>query len=180
MSIRRQIRVLIIALTLLCQLSGIRQGVAQDTYYQSQSLFIYKFTKYIIWPKNMTSGNFVICVYGNSPVVKELETMAALKKAGKGQNIVIVQVQTLDNLPKAHILYIPSSKSRELADIMEKTKKAGVLIIAEREGLAKKGAVINFMTTEDELLKFEINVARLKEQLLDIMPELLKLGYKVG
>jgi len=54
---------------------------SQDLDYRAQSLYIYKFTKYIYWPEEKTRGDFFIGVYGNSPIFKELNLMASLKKS---------------------------------------------------------------------------------------------------
>ena len=54
------------------------------------------------------------------------------------------------------------------------------LLIAEREGLAKKGAGINFVTMEDETLKFEVNKKVIEAHNLKIPKMLFSLGLVVG
>jgi hypothetical protein len=152
----------------------------QDIDYKAQSLFIYKFTKYITWPQAYTRNDFVIGVYGNSPIYNELEVMASLKKAAEGQRIVIKKINSVDEIDNMHILYVASSKSRELKSILEKTGKKPTLVVTERDGLAKKGASINFLTTENNTLKFEVNRAELQSRSLSISEELLKIGFVVG
>lgn len=154
---------------------------AQQTDYKSYTLFVYNFIKYIEWPKAQKGGDFIIIVLGNSPVVNELKNLAATKKA-HGQNIVVKQISTLDEIGNCQLLYIASSKSSSLKDIVEKTKNNSTLLIAEREGLAKKGAAINFVTLEDEgdLLKFEVNKKNIESRNLKIPGALMKLGFEVG
>ena len=53
------------------------QATAQVNY-KIHSLFMYKFTQYIEWPS--TSGDFVIGVVGSSPIIAELEAIAATKR----------------------------------------------------------------------------------------------------
>lgn len=153
---------------------------AQDIDYQSQSLFIYKFAKYISWPESSVQGDFVIGVYGNSPVLGELEKMASLKKAGGGQRIVVRQVNSTEEIGRVHLLYVAASKSRELKDIAARVNSKPTLVVAEREGLARKGACINFIILENNTLRFEINRNELKNHGLRIPPELLKIGFAVG
>jgi hypothetical protein len=155
-------------------------AVAQDIDYKTQSLFIYKFTKYITWPPALSRDDFVIGVYGNSPISEELQVMASLKKAGEGQRIVIKRINSVDEIENLHILYVASSKSRELRSILDKIGKKPTLVVAERDGLAKKGASINFLIMENNTLKFEVNRTELQSRGLSISDELLKVGFIVG
>jgi hypothetical protein len=152
---------------------------AQDLDYRAQSLYIYKFTKFIYWPAERTTGDFVIGVFGNSPILEELRLMASIKKAGEDQNIVVEEIDPDGPLSAYHIIYVPSSKSRQLREIADKVGTEPVLIVAEREGMALRGATISFMIDNYEILKFEVNTGRLEEQKLDISDELIKLGYKL-
>lgn len=153
---------------------------SQSINYRSQSLFIYKFTKYIYWPKESIKEDFVIGVYGNSPIFNELLTMATIKKAGKGQKIVVKKIRSVSQIKNMHLVYVTSSKSREIREVSEKVKGKPTLLVAERGGLAKKGACINFMIMENNVLRFEVNKSELKKHQLNMAEELLKLGFVVG
>ena len=159
-------------------MSGIAQ--AQGIDYRTQSLFIYNFSKYITWPDSARTGDFVIGVYGNSPLLKELEVMAALKKAGGGRNIVVRPVDRLDQLGDVRLLYLTAAKSRELRDVLGAVGSRPILILAERGGMAQKGADLNFIITENATLKFEVNTQALKSHHLEIAPELLRIGFVVN
>jgi hypothetical protein len=152
---------------------------AQEVDYRAQSLYIYKFTKFIYWPESRKTGDFVIGVYGNSPIIAELQLMASLKKAAEDQDIVVKEIPPEDDLSGYHIIYVPSSKSRQIAAIASQVGNLPVLIVSEREGMAGRGATISFLIDDYEILKFEVNVGRLKEQKLSISDELVKLGYKL-
>ncbi|MBN1339932.1 MAG: YfiR family protein [Bacteroidales bacterium] len=152
---------------------------SQEIDYRAQSLFIYKFTKYVSWPESKKKGDFMIGVYGNSPVFEELETMAALKKGGNDQDIKVIQIADLEGLDKLHILYIASSKSRDISAVAEKLDGRPTLVVAERSGMARKGATISFLIMDNGTLKFEINMSRLKGHKLEISQELLHLGFEI-
>ncbi len=177
--IKRYIEYLLTVMFFMICMLSINKSYSQDVNYRSQSLFIYKFTKHIFWPENYTQNNFVIGVYGNSPIVNELNTMASLKKAAKGQKIIIKKIKSLEDISKLHMIYIVSSKSRDLMKIVEKIGSKPTLIIAERGGMARKGACINFMVMENDVLKIEINKSQLSKQKLRISQSLLKLGFVV-
>ncbi|MCB2220424.1 MAG: YfiR family protein [Bacteroidetes bacterium] len=153
--------------------------MAQDVDYRAQSLYIYKFSKYVFWPEETLQGEFKIGVYGNSPILEELQLMASLKKGANDLSIRVTEITEEDDLTDYHIIYIPSSKSRQIRDLTEKVGTSPVLLVAEREGLATKGATINFLITENMVLKFEVNMSKMADQNLKISPELLKLGYEI-
>ncbi|MCF8297366.1 MAG: YfiR family protein [Saprospiraceae bacterium] len=171
---------IIIILMVMGFVFSFQKAHSQTINYKSQSLFIYKFTKYIYWPEDKTKGDFIIGVYGNSPIYEELLTMASLKKAGKGQNIIIRKINSIENMKGLHMIYITSSKSREIKKIVAKFGDYPTLIVAERGGLARKGASINFMIMENDVLKFEYNANQMKKLNLRISKDLSKLGFKVG
>ena len=128
--------IIIILVVIVSVFSG-KIAQSQTINYKSQSLFIYKFTKFIIWPEIQTKGDFIIGVYGNSPIFEELITMASLKKAGNGQKIVVRKINSIDEMKGLHMIYIASSKSREIKNIVLKFGDYPTLIVAERGGLAK-------------------------------------------
>lgn len=150
---------------------------AQEIDSRAYTLFLYNFMKYVEWPTS--DGDFIIGVLGESPVKTELQTLAKTKKA-KGRPIVVINVASLNDAVLCNMIYIPSSKSAELKPMIEKVKGKSILIVAEREGLAKKGAGISFFIDDDDALKFDINKSAIDSQSLKIAQMLLQLGILVG
>lgn len=168
------IYILIIPFLLSAQISK-----AQSVNYKAQSLLLYIFSKNISWPSN-SSSEFVIAVYGNSPVYKELQVMARIKKANNGKRFKIINISNVNQITDdISILYISSSKSRDLKKITAKVGRHSTLVVAERDGLARKGAGINFIIMENNALKYEINKTQLTSQKLKPTNTLLKQGYVV-
>ena len=162
----------------LCLLLGSSQKAhSQDIDSKAYTLFLYNFMKYIEWPN--TEGNFVIGVAGESPVKKELQELAKTKKA-KGRQIIVIDVKTPADALLCNMIYIPAQKSSDLKQLLEKVKDKSVLIVAEREGMAKKGAGISFVIDDDDALKFDVNKSALDSHSLKIASMLIKLGFIVG
>ncbi len=153
-----------------------QRAAAQDVDYKAYSLFVYNFMKYIEWPE--IQGDFVLGVIGDSPVVKELEALAKTKKA-KGHTIIIKHITVPDEAGNCQLVYVCSSKSSLLKQVNDKVKGRSVLVVAEREGLAKKGAALSFITLDDDVLKFEINKTVLDQNKLKIPSVLSNLGLPV-
>jgi hypothetical protein len=153
------------------------QAFSQDVDYKSYTLFLYNFMKYIEWPDK--SGDFVIGVVGDSKVTTELMFLAEKKKVG-ARNIVVKTISTADDVLLCNMIYVPSAKTSMLKPIMEKIKGKPILVVGEREGLARKGAGISFMVDDDDVLKFDINKSVLDSQSLKIANLLMQLGIIVG
>ncbi len=159
---------------------SIDQCKAQDVNYKAYSIYVYNFVKYIEWPEtNKTNTSFSIGVIGDSPVYAELLQLAASKKAN-GQTIIIKKFASVEDADYCEILYISASKSGSLKRALEKTNNIPTLVVAEREGLAKKGAGINFVTLDDDVLKFEMNKKVIEDHSLKIPKILITLGLMVG
>lgn len=161
---------------------------AQGISYRAQSLYLYKFTRYVTWPQPvMEKDTLFIGVYGRSPIESELRLMASLKRAAGNRPIAIrpiggpseLQAMLESKSFALQILYVTSSKSRQLSSILDALGEKPVLVVAERGGLARKGASINFMVTEDDILRFEYNPNRLSRLELNVQPDLLRLGFPV-
>jgi hypothetical protein len=153
------------------------RALAQDDDYKAYTLFLYNFMKYIEWPD--PEGDFVIGVVGESPIKKELTTLSETKKA-KGRKIVVKVISTPDDALGCSMVYIPSAKSSMLKLIYEKTKSKPILIVGEREGLAKKGAAISFVVDDDDALKFDLNKSFMESHSLKVANLLMQLAILVG
>jgi hypothetical protein len=149
--------------------------MAQDEMFKS--LFIYNFTKNIEWPTEYTTGDFIITVVGNSPIVPELEKIAKLKKVGS-QPIVIQKVNEESEIGKCHLIYITPSKSNLLAGILTKTTGKPVVVIGDNAGMAGQGAGFNFIKVDGKQ-KFEISIVNLEKNKLQVNSYLATLGIVV-
>lgn len=134
--------------------------------------------KYIEWPEAQNKGEFVVGILGDSPIMKELQALSASKKI-KGRTIVIKKFTDPASISGCHLIYVASSKSSLMKALKEQMKSKPVLIVGEREGTAKKGAALSFVTLEDDGLKFDINKKEIEEHQLKIASALISLGILI-
>jgi len=147
---------------------------AQSVDYKAQVLFMYNFIKYTNWPSQ--ADNFRVMVYGNSPMSSELKKLAAVKKTPNGKSIVVTEVTDANDLTDCEMLYVADVKSKDLEEILSWAKDKPVLIIAQRDGLVKKGACINFFIQDDDRLGFTVSMKNLEARRLKIGSELMGLA----
>lgn len=163
---------LLLVATFICMNSVV---MAQD--YKYHPSYIYNFTKYIQWPANYQSGDFVIGVLGNSGIIAELEKMAATKSVGS-QNFVIKKYSNISEVEKCQMLFIPSNKSKELASALEKLSGQSTLVLTEKPGLGVEGSGINFIL-DNGRWKFELNEAAAAKNKLKVSSELTRFAILI-
>ncbi len=164
-----------ILLSLFLLLCSVVQVNAQVNY-KIHSLFIYKFTQYIEWPSK--SGDFVIGVVGNSPIISELEAIAATKKVDT-RNIVVKKMAASADFGECQMVFVSEGQSATIGTIAGKLQGKPVLLVSESPGAAKKGSGINFVIVDDKM-KFELNKAAVEKQGLKVSGDLTKLAIVVG
>lgn len=150
---------LLLSLVLVLTANAFGQGQAfEQVAAKTKVIYIVNFIKYIEWPPDYRSGDFVIGVLNANPaMLQELNKMAATKTAGS-QKFVIKNFKTVEEIDKCNILYIPESSNNLLAEATKKLHGKSTLLITETEGDAKKGAAINFIA-KDNKQAFELNKA---------------------
>lgn len=145
-----------------------------STNYTLYSNIIYRLTKYVDWPGDKKTGEFIIGIVGESPLYDELKKITADKWVGN-QKIVVKKFSSSTASFNCQILFVSEDKSSSMKKIASITGRSSTLLVSESDGLARKGSCINFIIV-DERLKLEINKANIDERHLDIASELLSLG----
>lgn len=140
-----------------------------------KALFMYNFTKDIEWPN--TNGDFKITVFGNSPIVEELEKIASKKNVGN-QPIIVKKVNNVNEIGNPNIVYIVPSKSNQLNEVVSAVGNKPVLVISDKPGLAKQGSGINYVKIDGKQ-KFEINPGNISASGLKVNSFLLSLGIVI-
>jgi hypothetical protein len=129
----------------------------------------------IDWPED-DSKSFIIGVYGNSTVYKELTKKYASKSIGN-QLIEIKKLSDTPSVGKIHLLYITKDRDGDLPEIIKNINKDPVLVITESPGALSQGSIINFIII-DGGLKFELNTDKANDHSLIIGSRLKDLAYK--
>ncbi|HXB13250.1 MAG TPA: YfiR family protein [Bacteroidia bacterium] len=154
---------------------------AQRLNYEIVSMYVYNFTKYIVWPDDKANNDFVVAVYGDSPLTSLLNKYISSKHVGQ-RSIVVKVIKSLDEASGCSILFVPSDQSSKIKQLSEQLKGKPVLIISEKYGQSKKGASISIFLDEDDddKTKFDICKTVIVSNGLIISSNLLKLASQVN
>jgi hypothetical protein len=151
-------------------------GEAQTTNYQVHSLFVLNIAKYSTWPS--ASGDFQIAVFGKSKIYDELVKQMTGKNIN-GQPIKVVQVEDIAGIGTPQMIFVADGKSGSLDDILKSTDGKSVMVVAEREGLYKKGAAFSFVVMDNNTLRYDINQAALDKRQIKVSKNLAGLAHSV-
>ncbi len=150
---------------------------AQRPMHEIHSMLIFNFIKYIEWPEATKSGDFVIMIYGDDALLKQLNSFYGSKPI-KGQNVKVVGIKDAAEITRAHVVYLSDNKSGAFVEVLTKTSGKPILMITDRSGLGEKGANINFKTVGGKL-KFEVNKAAFSKNQLKISNQLVSMGIVI-
>jgi hypothetical protein len=163
-------------LSALAFIFGSMQVTAQTTNYQVHSLFVFNIAKYSTWPGH--AGEFTIAVFGKSKIYDELVKQAAGKTIN-GLPVKIVQSDNITELGTPQIIYLADGKSSALDDVLKATEGRSIMVIAEREGLYKKGAGFSFVIMDNNTLRYDINNSEMEKRQIRVSKNLVSLANTI-
>jgi len=149
---------------------------AQTTNYQVHSLFVMNIAKYSTWPNQ--AGDFTITVFGKSKIYDELQKHAAGKTIN-GLHVKINQTDNLSDIGIPRIIFLADGKSGALEDVLKATEGKSVMVIAEREGLYKKGAGFSFVLMDNNTLRYDINNGENEKRQIRVSKNLASLANSI-
>lgn len=146
---------------------------------KAQAMYVYNFSRFIAWPDEYNSGNFVVGFLGASNLERELEVYCSTKKVGF-QNIKIKKFENTKDISRCHILFISYGKTNKLGEVVSviRNNNYSSLVVTEKRGAVEEGAVINFIIGESKL-KFELNTITANKYGLRVSSKLEELADKV-
>ena len=167
-------KLFIILVTLIIPLSI----SAQTSRYEVESLMLGKFTKFIEWPaekeRNEVEKPFKLYVFSNSPINKYLRKYLE-NQLLKNRKIQIKQIYKISEIDLSDLLFIGKVSNDLLDSILAYTGNKPILTIADTEGYAAKGVIIN-MFLKDGRIRFEVNIKAKKKSGLYMSSMLLNLA----
>lgn len=170
--------ILLLPFVLLTQSAAIRLDQSEEAGARIKAIYIYNFTKYIEWPTEYKEGNFIIGVYGtNVPLLGELNKMAASKMVGS-QKLEIKSINAPSDAGQCHIVFILNDNSSQIGEVVNKIKGKSTLIVADKPGMAKQGAGINFSIVENKQ-KIELNRGNIEKYKLKVASTLVEMAVQV-
>lgn len=167
----------------VCMLLSSSQLYAQHpkpTEYQVKAAYLYNFGKFIEWPSassQLRDDSFEICVLGDDPFGAALSA-AVNNETIAGKHVIARQISVLQDAANCRVLFISSSESKRVKQILVSLGAASVLTVSDLPGFAERGGMVQFVM-EDNKVRFEVNSASAERAGLAMSSELLKVAVTV-
>lgn len=165
MQMKRRIVVLLVIVMFTGFVSKAQNG-------KFQAVFIFNFYKQMEWPPEYSGSEFVIGILGKSDVKPMLETLTTSRSEGGKTRFVIKQYNSVNEIGKCNMLYVPSNESSQFNAVLSKLQGTSTLIITESDGLGGKGASVNFVKI-NQRYRFELNEAAVRKSKI-LVSDMLK------
>ncbi len=150
------------------------------TEYEMKAVFIYNFAKYIQWPGLATPETekpFVVGLIGKDPFGPVLDDVMRGQRV-QNRAVVVRRFATVHEVVNCDILFVGSSEQANLQRIFEALRRAPVLTVGDMDHFAERGGMIN-LTTEENRIRFEINMEAIGRSGLKAGSQLLRLARLV-
>ena len=141
------------------------------------SMMVFNFVKYVQWPTNDNSKEFVIGVVGNSEIYNTLNTWYGGKAKGT-KTYVIKKFNNASEVTDCQVIFIDKTKSNEFDAVNNKVRGKGTLVVTDRNGLGSRGSCINFKTENDKL-RFELNQQAIEASNLKVAGSLTSMAILI-
>ncbi len=139
-----------------------------------KAAYVFNLIKYIDWPSEKSIDNFNIGYYGKEKEYwKALQKMQGLK--AKNSTINVIKITSLAQTDILHIVILDKETSEHIKNFSKQLNAQSILIISDNAS-DKKLTMINFIQTNENKIKFELNRYQMLNANLRVSPDILVLG----
>jgi hypothetical protein len=172
------------AIIFLASCAGLMSSKAGETApseAQVKAAFLLNFPKYVEWPAASfpaTNSPIVVGIMECEEVADEFSTMSA-GKVVDGHPIKLVRVTSVSQYRECHILFIGSSATRKLPEILPTLQGANILTVGESDEFIDHGGMID-LARRDRRIVLEVNRDATHQSQLKISSKLMALATVKG
>jgi hypothetical protein len=149
--------------------------------YQVKAVFLFNFSHFVEWPSG-SLGNptdpFVVGVLGEDPFGARLDEAVRNERVGE-HPILVRRFHDVGDVAHCQLLFIDRSQGRKLAQIVGALGSVATLTVAETDGAAAEGVMVEFVTDKNHI-RLRINERAARAAGLVISSKLLRLADVVG
>ena len=139
---------------------------------------IFRIAQFVRWPDFEIGGEVNICTL-DAPVLHE--RLLPLEKVSKSRyQFKVSKIDAKSDVSQCRILYLNDYEDDKKNALLASVKDLSILTISSDRGFAKDIGVLEFILTDDALIKISINVSHVRRAGLTIDSRVLELARLVG
>lgn len=145
--------------------------------FQVKAAFLFHFAQFVEWPADAFprgDSPLVIGVVGRGDPFNGALERAVRDKKVADHPIVIAHYDSAAAMGPCHILFVCDDQADSLDAILQKAG-GGTLTVGDLDAFTERGGLVRFFT-EDNKIRFEVNLEVLRRSRLRISAKLLKLA----
>jgi hypothetical protein len=161
--------------------AGSARAIAGPSEYQVKAVFLFNFTQFVDWPPQAFPGPdapFVIGVLGQDPFGPHLDEVVRGETVNR-RPLVIERYRSVAEIRDCNILFIGSTESGHLDEILAALKGRSILTVGDADPGGQRGVMIR-LVNENNRIRLRIDVAAAKAGNLTISSKLLRPAEIVG
>ena len=170
----------LVAAWLLVSVPGAIAESGSTPEYAVKAAFLYNFSKFVDWPAeafDRTPDRLVVCVLGEDPFGAELD-QTLLGKRVQDKELIARRIRQPSEARSCHMVFVGSSDTYALSDVLEALDGASVLTVAEMPNFAVRGGMIQ-LSLDANKVRFTINLDAARRARLQMSSQLLRLATQV-
>jgi hypothetical protein len=146
--------------------------------YQVKAVYLYNFGKFIEWPATVPkTESFNICILGRDPFGPILDATLG-GEAINNRKLAARRIAATREADGCRILFISSSETARVKEILTAVEKRGVLTVSDMAGFTSSGGMIQFVLKANKV-RFEVNLTAAEKAGLVLNSQLLKVATGV-
>ena len=148
--------------------------------YGVKAVFLERFARFVEWPAETVdepAATFRIVVLGEDPFGGLLEKAYATRTI-RGRRVEIRHTARVADITGCNLLFISSSMSRSLDEVLASVRRLPVLTVGDTRGYGEAGVHLNFYLEGDKV-RFELNPGALHHASLTASYLLLQVARTV-
>lgn len=143
--------------------------------YRVKAAFIFNFIAFTQWPDS-NDQILNLCIYGRDYFGEEIDRLQT--RTVNNYTIKVTRLVDIESIQGCQVLFVSKSVINNLSDILSRIHKKPILTIADSQGAASQGVIINMNLVQNKI-KFEINLEAARSHDLHISSKLLQLATKI-
>ena len=143
--------------------------------YKLKAVFLFNFAQFVEWPAWVFHTNdtpLVIGILGDDPFGPYLDDLVKGEKIGD-RRLVVQRYKRAEDIKDCHILFISSSESGDLEDILAHLHGRNILTVGDTDSFTRRGGMVRFVT-ENGKIRLRINLEVATDSGLTISSKLLR------
>lgn len=150
------------------------QNVSREN--QLKAAFLYNFSQFVTWPDDAFSNSsspIAIGVLGENPFGPVLNDLVKDQKIN-GRNLIVKYFSNPDEIEGVQLLFVAKEFDKN-KEVILSLRKRDILLVSDHVQFLSNGGMIRFYT-EDNRLKFQINLDATQVEHFKISSKLLKMA----